>query len=168
MSNFKLEKITLYKNDLAFVERTASLQGSQQGLLEFDKKVKDLVVTTLNVDSSTPCSVNYDYMPTLAIDLEDQKPIFNFALGERQSHGSFLASIVGAEVIVKTMDDTDGTEGFVVSVSQSSSQVGSTETLQSEYESCQILTYFGEMVSISVPSIKSVKLVDQTLQAVAA
>eukprot|EP00944_MAST-04C_sp_MAST-4C-sp1_P004756 g4756.t1 len=165
MSNFKLEKITLYKNDLAFVERTASLQGSQQGLLEFDKKVKDLVVTTLNVDSSTPCSVNYDYMPTLAIDLEDQKPIFNFALGERQSHGSFLASIVGAEVIVKTMDDTDGTEGFVVSVSQSSSQVGSTETLQSEYESCQILTYFGEMVSISVPSIKSVKLVDQTLQA---
>ena len=165
MSNFKLEKITLYKNDLAFVERRASLRGSNQGLLEFNKKVKDLVVTTLNVDSSTPCSVNYDYMPTLAMDSEDQKPVFGFALGERQCHGSFLASIVGAEVIVKTMDDTVGTEGFVVSVSQSSSQVGSTETLQSEYESCQILTYSGEMVSINVPTIKSVKLVDQTLQA---
>ena len=68
------------------------------------------------------------------MDSEDQKPVFRFALGERQCHGSFLASIVGAEVIVKTMDDTVGTEGFVVSVSQSSSQVGSTETLQSEYE----------------------------------
>merc|ERR1712054_419161 len=125
-------------------------------------------ISTLNVESSVPCSINFDYSPPLLVDSEDDKPIFNFAVGNDQSHGSFLASIVGAEIVVTTNDVTEDAlpiEGFVLSVNQISNQIGTTEKLQNEYESCQILTNSGNIVSLNISTIKSIKLVDQTLQA---
>ena len=44
-NNFKLNKVTLYKNDLAYIERTANLK--KQGQLNISEKVKDLVISTL-------------------------------------------------------------------------------------------------------------------------
>ena len=163
-NNFKLNKVTLYKNDLAYIERTANLK--KQGQLNISEKVKDLVISTLSVESSTPCSVNYDYKPSTVLDTDDSKPIFNFALGDMQNNGSFLSSIIGAEVVITTTNnDENSYKGFVLSVNVNSSQIGTTEKLQSEYESCQILTDSGEMMTIDISSIKTIKLIDQTLQA---
>ena len=167
MSDFHLNKVTFYKNGLAFVERTANLKAKTKAKLDINEKVKNLVISTLNIESSVPCNVNYDYSPPLSVDPDDDKPIFNFAIGGSQSHGSFLTSIVGAEIVLTTNDVGEGVppiEGFVLSVNQVSNQIGTTEKLQSEYESCQILTYSGSMISVNISTIKSIKLVDQTLQ----
>ena len=104
-NNFKLNKVTLYKNDLAYIERTANLK--KQGQLNISEKVKDLVISTLSVESSTPCSVNYDYKPSTVLDTDDSKPIFNFALGDMQNNGSFLSSIIGAEVVITTTNNDE-------------------------------------------------------------
>ena len=100
-----LKRVTLFKNNLVHFERAANLSsgvsvsGSQLFTVSVPKTEKALMVDTLSVQAPEGVSitVNYDAVPPA----EDDR-VFNFRLVD--SYAKFLASCVGAEVVVVPAD----------------------------------------------------------------
>jgi ubiquitin-large subunit ribosomal protein L40e len=128
------------------------------GVLNIDKKVKDLVVSTLNVQAEVPVTVNFDHTPAARPD----EGTMSFHLGSQGSIGAFLASIVGAEVAL-TLIDGSVKEGFILSTTSKQQQIGTTEKLQLTFDTVSILCDAGAL-TIQLSEVAGTKLLDQSLQ----
>ena len=160
-NDFKLDKVTLYKNDLAFVSRSATLPDGSSGSMTVNKDIKDLIVGTLNVTADAPVTINFDHKPAAATK---ENAGFNFHYGIDAELGNFLTSVIGAEVLLKT--DQGEITGLVLATSKRKEQVGdSKDHIQSVWDTVQILTEDGSIEAVSISLITSTKLLDQTLQA---
>ena len=115
----------MYKNNLAFHQRIKEYPKEKAAVLNVDKKAKELVVSTLHVEADVPVTVKDPITPS---DTEEQKTM-SFDLGPERSIGSFLASIVGAEVALCLIDGTKK-EGVVLSVTSKKQQIGNTDGIE--------------------------------------
>jgi len=159
-NDFKLEKVTLYKNDLAFISRSTILADGKNGVMSVDKGIKDLIVSTLNVSARVPVTINFDHKP----QQDSDDAAFDFHVGFGNDLGNFLSSVIGAEVLLKTVRGNKS--GVVLSTSKRSEQVGSsTDKIQSVWNSVQILTQDGTIESVALAHVSETKLLDYSLQA---
>ena len=105
----KLARVTLYKNELAFIERSArcsagaKLDQSQRGFkLSVPNKNKDLTMATMAVTAGTSAAIMVTLeskalgvsMPGGSVAGSGQ-PLYNFSLGSSVDLGNFLASVNG-------------------------------------------------------------------------
>ena len=89
-SALKLKKVTLYKNDLAYLEREGNFIEDR---IEVAEEIQEMVMSTLSVQSSKPVYVKYDTV----IDTQNE-PLYNFQYGPGLELGNFLGSLIGALV----------------------------------------------------------------------
>ena len=104
-SALKLKKVTLYKNDLAYLEREGNFIEDR---IEVAEEIQEMVMSTLSVQSSKPVSVKYDTV----IDTQNE-PLYNFQYGPGLELGIFLGSLIGALVKLDLQNATHSTESSV-------------------------------------------------------
>uniref|UniRef100_A0A7S3KXZ8 Ubiquitin-like domain-containing protein n=1 Tax=Amphora coffeiformis TaxID=265554 RepID=A0A7S3KXZ8_9STRA len=93
MTDFRLQHVTLYKNDLAFFEHDAEAGNDKwQYQLEIPGKEKAQIVDTLSLSES--CVIHEK------TQADDKKASYLFHLGASQ--GAFLVSCIGADVKITT------------------------------------------------------------------
>eukprot|EP00746_Dinoflagellata_sp_MGD_P085670 gnl/MRDRNA2_/MRDRNA2_33900_c0_seq1.p1 gnl/MRDRNA2_/MRDRNA2_33900_c0~~gnl/MRDRNA2_/MRDRNA2_33900_c0_seq1.p1 ORF type:complete len:938 (-),score=199.62 gnl/MRDRNA2_/MRDRNA2_33900_c0_seq1:363-3176(-) len=166
----QLDRVTLYKNNLAFYELSGTAKKSKSDsvlfALDIPMKSKDLIVDTLfcATKSGSPCTINFD-----AKDLvQDSSSIiyestFGFTLGACTGLGDFLASCIGGHVQIRTKDVT--LEGYVMSVEQQTVQVvQSAETERTWSQLYVVETKTGSVRSVSIASILHFRILDAYLQ----
>ena len=148
-----IKKITLYKNALAFVERTATKSCS----LAVKPSVKNLVVSSLSADADKPVTITYDAPPALP------EPAFAFTYGANQNVGGFLASLVGANVAM-TLNDNSEQQGIVLLVEKSKSTIGVSEAIEEKYSHVSLMHSQGSIERTPLATVKGVRILDQLLQ----
>jgi len=158
-NDFKLEKVTLYKNDLAFVSRSTILADGKKGVMNVDKDIKNLIISTLNVSARVPVTINFDHTPLQ----ENDTASFPFQIGSGNDVGNFLSSVIGAEVLLMT--EKGQKSGIVLGTSKRPEQVGSSDKIQSVWDSVQILNKDGTIESVTLVEVSETKLLDESLQA---
>mmetsp|Transcript_45535 Transcript_45535/g.54763 ORF Transcript_45535/g.54763 Transcript_45535/m.54763 type:complete len:829 (-) Transcript_45535:37-2523(-) len=158
-NDFKLEKVTLYKNDLAFVSRSTILADGKKGVMNVDKDIKNLIISTLNVSACVPITLNFDHTPLQ----ENDTASFPFQIGSGNDVGNFLSSVIGAEVLLMT--EKGQKSGIVLGTSKRPEQVGSSDKIQSVWDSVQILNKDGTIESVTLVQVSETKLLDESLQA---
>jgi ubiquitin len=156
-----LKKVTLYKNDLAYLERQGVVSSSQ---LEIAAKVKDLALSTLSIRSSVPFTVvNKKANPEPIDPLET---LVTFQYGTNKNLGSFLGSLIGANVRLN-MTNNHHLTGLVMLVEQEKSLVSGTQShpvTVDTYFAVHLFLDSGQIERIELNAVKSASLLDQHLQ----
>ena len=119
-----LKKLTLYKNSLAFTERTAKLadgakaaQTQRSFRLEVPNSQRELTMATMSVNAgSCGVMVAHDAPGSSKSHSAAAKP-YEFELGAGVGLGNFLASVIGAQVKV-SMGDGSARAGQVLLVEE--------------------------------------------------
>lgn len=155
-----LQKVTLYKNDLAFLERKGIVSSTQ---LEIASKVKDLALSTLSIRSSIPFTITNKKVENEVIPSD----FISFQFGTNKNLGAFLGSLIGANVRLSLSNDqTIG--GYVMLVEQEKSLVSGTQNhpvLVDTYSAVHLLTTeSGQIERIELTSVRNATLLDQHLQ----
>ena len=160
-----LKKVTVYKNELAFVERAGSLGGEVASFgLSVPNEVRDLTMETLDVSAgSASVIVSYpDPAPRVGTGGE---PLHEFALGSGSSLGDFLASVVGAHVSLTTGDEAaSAISGRLLLLEKETRAVPGTEEAELVWSELVVLENGGAMVRVRFDVLRSICMVDASLQ----
>jgi ubiquitin-large subunit ribosomal protein L40e len=156
-----LKKVTLYKNDLAYLERQGVVSSSQ---LEIASKVKELALSTLSIRSSVPFTVvNKKASPELPDPLET---LVTFQYGTNKNLGSFLGSLIGANVRLDLTNDQH-VSGLIMLVEQEKSLVSGTQSQPvtvDSYFAVHLILDSGQIERVELSSVRSASILDQHLQ----
>ena len=102
MSILSLKEVTLYKNELAYLEYAGRASSAS---LEIAASVKQLVLSTLCVRSEVPFAITSKDTGTSSDRTgETDSRLHSFQYGTNKNIGSFLGSLIGASVRL-TADD---------------------------------------------------------------
>jgi len=177
----KLSHVTLYKNDLAFIERRARLSDGalldhsklQRGFkLDVPHKNRALTMATVAVTAGDSAGVMVAHDTKMGKDVacSSADPVHDFAIGSKIGLGNFLASVIGADV--ELAYDEDGRQGqvsvsgLVVCVDERSRAIPGTEKVETYQADVQILdASTGSLVRVPLASLQAVKLLDPEMQA---
>ena len=166
-----LKKLTLYKNSLAFTERTAKLadgakaaQTQRSFRLEVPNSQRELTMATMSVNAgSCGVMVAHDAPGSSKSHSAAAKP-YEFELGAGVGLGNFLASVIGAQVKV-SMGDGSARAGQVLLVEEKQRTVpGSDTVVESVYSDLQLLSDEGEVMRVSLGEMTSVQVCDPALR----
>jgi len=176
-----LRKVTLYKNELAIVDRSAALDdgallanGKQRGFrLRVPKSQRDLTVETIAAATSGDgANVIVSYCntdgsgakpglpPTAAADADSN---FRFDFGKGVGLGGFLSSVVGADISVVRSDGAP-LEGLLLNVSDERVCVGESE-VQTVFSELHVLTEGGSVERVRIDQTQAVRMMDSELHA---
>jgi ubiquitin len=170
-----LSHVTLYKNDLAFIERTAKVRDGKRVAtpqkafkLEVPHVNRALTMATVAVTAgdSAGVMVDHDMATATSSSPRPEEQAFGFTLGARVGLGNFLSSVVGAEVELSVEDGEAMLVGQVVMVDERTRVVpGTAEVTEKVLSELQLLGA-DDMCLKRVPleSITSVRLTDKSLQ----
>jgi len=177
----KLRKVTLYKNELALIERIAALQagaatgGGQRVFgIVVSKSQRALTLETISATTgagpSSDAIVSYDASggggaaARLPADVTDGAD-FCFEFGKSVGLGGFLSSVVGCDMSIKRPDGAL-LEGILLNVSDERRSVGGsnheTETVWSELH---VLTEAGGVERVRIDEAQAVRMLDAELHA---
>ena len=165
-----LQRLTLYKNQLAFTERTAKLtdglkSANQSFSLSVPNATRELTMATMSVvaGANVAVMVAHDAPGTSKQHkaTEPQLP-YEFVLGDGVGLGNFLASVIGAEVTV-SMHDGSALTGQLLLVEEAQRAVPGSETcsesvVESVYSDLQLLSDEGEVVRVAMADMRSVQV----------
>ena len=126
----ELKRVTLYKNNLAFLERSAPIDtgarlddGMQRAWrLDVPNKERELTMSSMSVSAAGSGSVLVSHNNSSAPKARPE-PTFDFELGG--SVGAFLASVVGASIQLNI--DGGSVSGQILLVEHEQSVVAGTE-----------------------------------------
>jgi hypothetical protein len=166
-----LKRLTLYKNQLAFTERTAKLTDGLKSAnqhsfsLSVPDTTRELTMATLSTvvpGANVAVMVAHDEPGTSAQHKATEPQPYEFVLGAGQ--GNFLASVIGAEVTVSTHDGSTLT-GQVLLVEEAQRAVPGSENcsesvVETVYSDLQLLSDEGEVVRVAMASMRSVQVLD--------
>ena len=173
----KLTSVTLYKNELALLERAANVgEGAVQPSesqrifkLEVPHKNRALTMATISATAGNSASVMVGH-ESAALQSKTgpgrvPSPHFDFTIGRKVGLGNFLASVIGAEMRL-TFESEHKAAGTLVCVDERTRVLPGSEN--------QVETYFAELElfdeatgSLSrhpLESLRSVQLIDPELQ----
>jgi len=177
----KLAHVTLYKNDLAFVERRARcgdgalLDHSKQRAFKLEVPHKNRVLTMATVavtaGDSAGVMVAHDTKPGTSTQGASTvvEPVHDFAIGSKIGLGNFLASVIGAEVELVYSgageEETLSASGLVLCVDERSRAIPGTEHVETYHADVQILDEStGSLMTVPLDQLRTVKLLDPSLQ----
>ena len=172
-----LQRLTLYKNQLAFTERTAKLtdglkSANQRSFsLSVPNATRELTMATMSVvaGANVAVMVAHDAPDTSKQHkAAEPQPPYEFVLGAGVGLGNFLASVIGAEVTV-SMHDGSALTGQVLLVEEAQRAVPGSETcsesvVESVYSDLQLLSDEGEVVRVAMAAMRSVQVLDPELR----
>ena len=140
-----LKHVTIYKNDLAFIERSAKCRdgrkkqaaSTQQQTFKLDvpnaNRALTMATIAVTAGGSAGVMVDHDMAKTPPPSVPERQ--FGFTLGARVGLGNFLASVVGAEVAL-SVDGGKAMMGLVVMVDERTRVVpGTTEVTEKDRKS---------------------------------
>jgi len=174
-----LSHVTLYKNELAFIERRARcgdgavVQESCKNrsfCVEVPNKNKALTMATIAVSAAGDAGimVTHDSKHAASKPTTSSEQLFSFALGSKIGLGNFLASVIGAEVEIAYAHEAESMRtvaGTVVCVEERSRAITGTEKVETYYADVQLLDdETGCLSRVPLHSLTSVKLLDPALQ----
>jgi hypothetical protein len=165
-----LQRLTLYKNQLAFTERTAKLtdglkSANQSFSLSVPNATRELTMATMSVvaGANVAVMVAHDAPGTSKQHkATEPQPPYEFVLGDGVGLGNFLASVIGAEVTV-SMHDGSALTGQLLLVEEAQRAVPGSETcsesvVESVYSDLQLLSDEGEVVRVAMADMRSVQV----------
>ena len=167
-----LKKLTLYKNSLAFTERTAKLADGAKAAtgakaspqqrsfrLDVPNSQRELTMATMSVNAgSCGVMVAHDAPGSSKSHSAVAKLPYEFQLGAGVGLGNFLASVIGAQVKV-SMGDGSARAGQVLLVEEKQRTVpGSDTVVESVYSDLQLLSDEGEVMRVSLGEMTSVQV----------
>jgi hypothetical protein len=101
-----LKQVTLYKNELAYLERRGHASSAQ---LEVAASVKKLVLSTLSVKSDVPFAVLNKKTASENCNISDHEDDHDFHFTTSKNIGGFLSSLMGAQVsLILSKGETKG------------------------------------------------------------
>mmetsp|Transcript_9548 Transcript_9548/g.24281 ORF Transcript_9548/g.24281 Transcript_9548/m.24281 type:complete len:413 (-) Transcript_9548:386-1624(-) len=162
MPDLTAKKLTIFKNSLAHIERSAPLSKRQEDrctehVLNIKKAHKALAVDTLNVHA--PPGVTHTVCYDRAIKLEDAGATFEFDFGAGVGLGAFMASCVGAACTVEAQvagvevgakGGVKTVKGAILSVEKGRVAVEGTDEVHEVFTSLQLLENGCKMSRIEV------------------
>eukprot|EP00747_Dinoflagellata_sp_TGD_P060790 gnl/TRDRNA2_/TRDRNA2_152199_c0_seq1.p1 gnl/TRDRNA2_/TRDRNA2_152199_c0~~gnl/TRDRNA2_/TRDRNA2_152199_c0_seq1.p1 ORF type:complete len:779 (-),score=159.35 gnl/TRDRNA2_/TRDRNA2_152199_c0_seq1:307-2643(-) len=128
-------------------------------------QTRDLIVDTFfcATELGSPCAINFDAKDIGQKNSIAAEPTFDFKIGSYSSRGSFLASCIGAHVLIRTKGDS--LEGCIMSVEQKTVQVPGTEETEQVWSDVHVFDESsGSVRSVSIKSIADFVILDQYLQ----
>lgn len=188
MTTIPLKQVTLYKNQLAFVEReasagedtsasagdetdaTAAAQAAARLVLEVQKQHKDLVVATLSSSTKSGHSVRvkFDTHGNKKASADEEDAIVDFNIGARRDLGEFLSTLIGSRVSCKVKQDESGeiqdVTGAVLLVEETSKAVaGQDKQIERKFSHVHLLSDAGEIERVDLKLLSKVQILDQVL-----
>ncbi|CAF4712383.1 unnamed protein product, partial [Rotaria sp. Silwood2] len=158
-----LKRITLYKNDLGYFERTISC-SKLQSHIRVAKKHKKLVIDTLCTTASTVTFDTEEHDKYLVENTIEQ--YFNFNdLSSSTSLASFLKTCIGTELILFIRGEDKEQAGKLVMLDEMKTLLSPNSTVTTQHYILQILNKDGFIRHFDFASIHSIKLNDVYLQA---
>ena len=162
-----LRKVTLYKNELAYLERQGKVSKAE---LEVAAKVKDLFLSTLSVKSQVPFKVHSkNANDSSQSDLEEKKNKCKFQYSTSKNIGAFLSSLIGANVRLD-LDTERSKSGYVCMLEQKDELIEGTSNnpvIKNNYVAVHIVCTGGAdsgIERVELDQVKRVHLLDQHLQ----
>ena len=163
-----LKRVTLYKNELAYLERFGLVSTVE---LEVAAKVKDLFISTLSVKSQVPFKVlsKKATNATSKKDLEEKENKHNFEYSTSKNIGAFLSSLIGANIRLD-LDTEKSKSGYICIVEQKDELVEGTNNnpvVQMKYVAVHIIGSDGNdsgIERVDLQHVKRVHILDQHLQ----
>lgn len=161
VSSLPLKQVTLYKNELVYLERRGKVSAAQ---LEIAATVKKLVLSTLSVKSQVPFTV----LNKKSDEVEDSVPQqHQFTFHTAKNIGGFLSSLIGAHVALE-ISEGGIKEGYVMLVEKKEELVEGTANIPVVKEKCTavhlITVDTGAIDRIFLETVQNVRLLDQHLQ----
>ena len=153
-----LKKVTLFKNELAYLERSGRVSSAQ---LEVATKIEELVLSTLNVRSAVPFTVTNRKATSESTVLDS----YSFQYG-KSNIGSFLGSLIGAEVRLELINQEHCT-GYVLLVEEEKTVIeGSDQApiLKDTFTAVHLLSETCCTRRVELAEVSGVMLLDQALQ----
>jgi len=150
-----VNSVTLYKNNLGFLERKAHVAAGESASLLINDSIKDLFVSTLSV-AAGDAPVTVSMGKPAAPKQEEKDPLYQFIYGEANL-GEFLRSIVGTSVAVETEAQTYS--GIVVMVEKVAQAVAGTDKTARVNKAVHILEE-GSIRRILLEQVTNVRILD--------
>jgi len=167
----KTSRVTLFKNDLAFIEREGNFAGNDDGAfhMQVDKSTLDVVMSTLSTSTSQSngdgIKVEFDSRgpeATIARAPSD-KDTYRFAIGESADVGAFLSSIVGSKVEI-TLSESKSVEGLVLLVETDKQVIPGTEQTQQKYTFVHLMQPGCSVLKVDLADVTGYCIKDQYIQ----
>lgn len=161
-----LKHVTLYKNELAYLERRGSVTAAE---LQIADDVKQLVLSTLSVKSQVPFTVLHkktERKKNKGFDEELDDESFRFDNFGTKNYGAFLADLIGANISI-TLDNGGEYAGYIMLVDRKEEMVDGTNAspvVREVFSSVHLISDTGTMHQVHVNEIKSARLLDQHIQ----
>ena len=141
MSSIPLKRITLYKNDLGYFERSDSDSDSTSAI-QVAKKHKKLVIETLCTTASTVSFDTEEYEKYVAANTIERFFSFN-DLSSSTSFAVFLKSCIGAEIIFSVKGDGKEQTGKLLMLDEEPVLLGPTSLQTTKRYFLQVLSTDG-------------------------
>jgi hypothetical protein len=151
-----VKTVILYKHGVGYFERSGDLRAGESARLDFEADAMNDVLKSLTVEDSTRKVVALRYDSSLP--LERKLGEYPFKLGEQLSLTGFLDQIKGARVALRT-----GSEMLKGAIVSGRSETGGER--QPMRELLVLLVDSGDLRTVDLSSVASVKLEDPALQA---
>ena len=152
-----VRQVILYKHGVAFFERSGDLAAGESAKLDFKAGDMDDVLKSLTLEESgggKVTGIRYDSSQPLANRLAD----FPFKLGDRQSLAQFLDQLKGAHVELQY--GTQPIKGSILSGRLTADK----DNKELSKETLVVLTESGDLRSIDLTGVQSLRLTDPNLQ----
>jgi hypothetical protein len=140
-ASIPLKRITLYKNDLGYFERTTTNSQSSSVLL-IDKKYKKLVIDTLCTTANTVTFDTEEHDSYVAENTIERFFAFN-DFSSSTSFATFLKTCIGTEIAFVIKGNTKEQVGKLVMIDEIPVLLSPTSTETTEQHVLQILTNDG-------------------------
>ena len=140
-NNIPLKRITLYKNDLGYFERTIPADQTP-AVLQVAKKHKKLVIDTLCTTASAVTFDTEEHDKYVADNNVEQFYTFT-DLSSATSFADFLKSCIGAEIILTVKDQPTATVGKLVMLDRKTVRQGNREDATQLQHSLEVLSKDG-------------------------
>jgi hypothetical protein len=137
-----LKRITLYKNDLGYFERTVANNSQLPSVIQIAKKHKKLVIDTLCTTASTVTFDTEEYEKYVAANTMERFYSFN-DLSSSTSFASFLNSCIGAEIIFFIKGNNKEQIGKLIMLDEENALLSPNSTETTTHYFLQILTKDG-------------------------
>jgi hypothetical protein len=135
-----LKRITLYKNDLGYFERTIT-SSQLPSVIQVAKKHKKLVIDTLCTTASTVTFDTEEYDKYVAENTTERFFTFNYGsdLSSATSFATILQTCVGAEVVLSIKGNSKEQIGKLVMLDQEKALLSPNSTETTTHYFLQIL-----------------------------
>lgn len=140
-SSIPLRRITLYKNDLGYFERTTT-KSSSPAVLQVAKKQKKLVIDTLCTTANTVTFDTEEYEKYAAANATEH--YFSFVdLTSTRSFADFLQTCTGADVILSIKGENEQQTGKLLMLHTEEVLLSPTSSEKTTHYFVKILTNDG-------------------------